>query len=510
MFSRLIALIRSVIHKMLPYKSIEQVEHIETPLSVEMINALDLWYQLYLDEAPWLKEDTVKSLNLPAFISSEIARQMILEMKWNITGKAKNGEASDDVMNDRAQYLKDEFEKLFNSLREKLEQGCAAGGMTVRPYQRDGHIYFDWTMAWSLYPLAFGNDGELTDVIFRDTYTEGKMIYTRLERHKTIGKDVEITQRAFKTTMRDSIGTEIELSEVEPWKNLKPKVTVTNADGQLFGWFKVAAANSIDVDSPMGASVYAKSVKKIKEADMQYSRMRWDYEGSELASDVDPSVLKPKKTEGGGVELPKLNQRLFRSVDADKGDRDLYEVFSPAIRDANLINGLNQLLIRIEDQCGLSRGTLSDANVNVRTATELKIVKQRSYATISDNQKALERCLKGVVHAMNVFATLYKLAPEGEYDVSFEWDDSIITDTDQQMNQRLALLSSGLMGKAEFREWYFGETPAQAQAAIEAVQEEKREEMAVMLPALNPNAVTDDDDISGVSPGAGTQPTATP
>ena len=236
---------------------------------------------------------------------------------------------------------------------------------------------------------------------------------------------------------------------------------------------------------------------------MQYSRLLWEYEGSELAVDVDPSVLKPKKTEGGGVEMPKLNQRLFRAVDADKGDRDLYEVFSPAIRDANLITGLNQLLIRIEDQCGLSRGTLSDANVNVRTATELKIVKQRSYATISDNQKALERCLRDVVHAMDVFASLYDLAPEGEYDLSFEWDDSIITDTDQQMNQRLALAAAGIIGKAEMRQWYFGETPAQAQAAIEAVREEQREAMDAMLPALNP-----DDAITGVSPGAGTQPSA--
>jgi len=503
LFSRLIAFLRSVIHKMLPYKSIEQAEHIESPLSVEMITALDLWYQLYLDQAPWLKENTVKSMNLPAFICSEIARQVVLELKWNITGKAKDGEDSADVTNPRSEYLKAEFEKLFNSLREKLEQGCAAGGMTVRPYQRNGHIYFDWTMAWSLYPLAFGNDGELTDVIFRDTYTEGKTIYTRLERHTVKGANVEITQRAFKSNMRDSIGTEIDLTDVEPWKSLKPKATVTNVNGQLFGWYKVATANSVDVDSPMGASVYAKSVNTIKEADMQYSRLLWEYEGSELAVDVDPSVLKPKKTEGGGVEMPKLNQRLFRAVDADKGDRDLYEVFSPAIRDANLITGLNQLLIRIEDQCGLSRGTLSDANVNVRTATELKIVKQRSYATISDNQKALERCLRDVVHAMDVFASLYELAPEGEYDLSFEWDDSIITDTDQQMNQRLALAAAGIIGKAEMRQWYFGETSAQAQAAIEAVREEQREAMDAMLPALNP-----DDAITGVSPGAGTQPSA--
>lgn len=185
------------------------------------------------------------------------------------------------------------------------------------------------------------------------------------------------------------------------------------------------------------------------------------------------------------MEMPKLNQRLFRAIDADKGDRDLYEVFSPPIRDANYICGLNQLLIRIEDQCGLSRGTLSDANVEARTATELRIVQQRSYATISDNQKALESCLRDVVRAMDKFATLYDMAPEGDYEVSFEWDDSIVTDMNQQMQERLALVSSRIIGKQEFREWYFRETPAQAQAAIEKLRQEELDSVESMLPALN-------------------------
>ena len=490
MFTKLLNFIRAVIHKMIRYKDIETVEHVETPLSNEMANALDDWYNMYLNKADWLKPDTVKSLNLPAFISSEIARQIVLEMEWTITGKGKNGETQteggEDIMNPRAEYLKAEFEKCIAILRQKLEQGCAAGGMVVKPYTKDGHIYFDWTMDWSLYPIAFDDDGNLADVIFRDIFCEGKTVYTRLERHTVEGQNVKITQRAFKSNMRDAIGTEIELSEVSQWAQLEPEVTVTDSGGQMFGWYKVAAANSIDVDSPMGASCFCKARDTIKEADMQYSRLLWEYEGSELAVDVDPTVLRPKKTENGGLEMPKLNQRLFRAVDADKGDRDLYEVFSPQIRDANLVNGLNQLFMRIEDQCGLARGTISDANTEARTATELRIIKQRSYATIADNQKALEHCLKEVIRAMNVYADLYELAPEGEYEVSFEWDDSIITDTEQQLNERMMLLDTGLMSKVEFRMWYFGETRDQAIAAVKAIAEEKADEQMVGMEKLLP------------------------
>ena len=412
---------------MFPFKDVAAVEHIDTPLSNEMIDALDLWYKMYTDSPPWLSSGKVKSLNLPSLICSEIARQVLLEVKWNISGKAdENGNAQDSP---RAEYLKAEFGKLMQSLRPKLEQACAAGD-----------IYFDCATAWSLYPIAFDDDGNLKDVIFRDSYQDGKTTYTRLERHTVTDKGISITQRAFRSNNRKSIGVEIPLTDVPQWAEAEPEALLTDTEGQMFGWFKTANANNVDIDAPMGVAVFNKAVNIIREADMQYSRILWEYEGSELAIDVDPTVLRPQISGRGRQEMPQLNERLFRGVDL--GD-DHYQVFSPAIRDSALFNGLNQLFMRVEDSCGLARGTLSDANQEARTATELRIVKQRTYATIADNQRALEHCLRDVVRAMDKYATMYDLAPAGDYDLSFECM------------------------------WYFGETEAQAERALQKVQQEQ-------------------------------------
>lgn len=457
---------------MFPFRDVEAAEHVETPLSDDMVNALDLWYKMYTNEPPWKSvggDDSVQTLNLPALICSEVARQVLLEVKWNISGKKdENGDAT---MNPRAEYLKAEFEKLMRTLRPKLEQACAAGGMTIKPYPKDdGHIYFDCSTAWSLYPVSFDDDGNLKDVIFRESYQEGKTYYTRLERHTVTDEGIRITQRAFESRVRESIGTPIPLTDVPQWADVEPDALLTNTDGQMFGWYKVAAANNVDINAPMGVAVFHKASEIIKQADMQYSRILWEYEGSELAVDVDPDALKVNK-KTGERELPKLKKRLFRGLDLGKDDT--YQVFSPSIRDASLFSGLNQLFMRIEDNCGLSRGTLSDASSSeARTATELRILKQRTYATISDNQTALEACLRDVVRAMDKYATMYKLAPEGEYELSFEWDDSIITDSSQQLGERLELLAQGIISKAELRKWYFGETQAQAETAIKTIQQE--------------------------------------
>lgn len=487
--------IKEAIRRMIPYNDISGAVGIESPVSSVMQKALADWRNIYQAAPPW-KSDTVKTMNLPAYICAEIARQILLECKWSITGTDTDAETGEAATNPRAEFLKMEFQKCMDALRPKLEIGCAAGGVTVKPYPKDGRLYFDFCFDWDLCPVAFDAAGQLHDAIFPDRFQRGKTYYTRLERHRIDGENVVITNRAYRSTNPDALGNECALSEVPQWADLEPEATATATGGMLFGWFKTANANTQDLTCPLGAAVFDKATDLLKEADAKlYSGLLWEYESGERAVHVDENALKPKTrtvvndagqriTVEVNDRLAHLNGRLYRKVPGVQKSEttDLFEVFSPPFRETSYISGLNQLLIRIEDLCGLSRGTLSDANTEARTATELKIIKQRSYATIADNQKALEKCLRDVIRAMDYYATTYNLAPPGEYDVSFEWDDSIITDSQQQMSERLTLVSEGLMSAVEFRQWYFGETETQARAAIQAIREESAQE--ITLPNL--------------------------
>lgn len=56
----------------------------------------------------------------------------------------------------------------------------------------------------------------------------------------------------------------------------------------------------------------------------------------------------------------------------------------------------------------------------------------------------------------------------------------------------MMLYNAGIVGKAEVREFYFGETPAQAQAALQQIREEKLADdmaRAAILPELPPDTV---------------------
>ena len=242
-----------------------------------------------------------------------------------------------------------------------------------------------------------------------------------------------INNKAFVKQDLDNVevlGKEVPLTAVPEWANLQEEVTLKNVKMPLFAYFKIPNANNVDDTSPLGVSVYSRAINDIKEADNQWTRLLWEFEGSELAIDADITLFK--KDDKGNYEFPKGKDRLFRMMDLDD-NAEKYKVFAPAIRDENFINGFNAILRRIEFNVGLAYGTLSDPNTVDKTAEEIKASKQRSYSTVSDIQKSLQTALEQLVYAMNVMAQLSGLSGRKKYEMSFDWDDSIVIDKEQEL-----------------------------------------------------------------------------
>ena len=84
---------------------------------------------------------------------------------------------------------------------------------------------------------------------------------------------------------------------------------------------------------------------------------------------------------------------------------------------------------------------------------------------------------------MDVYCSLYDVTPSGEYEISFEWDDSIIVDTEAELEKRLVMVDAGITSKLETRMWYFGETENQAKAALQKVEDEKKMSMETNIMA---------------------------
>ena len=516
--------LREIIHKMIGAKTVEQTLKVAPTISSQMENAIQLWADMYGDKSPWLHEPSyndpsrVVSLGLPAMIASEKARTALIELASEITAPMEDVEVDNPnykaaTPNElgiliptaepktitvqrpkgnvkRAEYLNKQYEKLKKDLRKQIEYGIAKGGIVFKPYvvinEVDGdapqiEIEFDYIQADAFYPLTFDAANRITEAAFIQTKTEKETIYRRLEYHKWEKNSVTIINRAFKSINNNTslmadidLGHEIPLADVPEWSGLQPETTIKNVTRPLFAYFKMPEANTVDTNSPLGVSGYSRAVNLIRDADIQYSRLLWEYEAGEIAINVDRDAFTYLEDAQGTEHtvLKPLQNRLYRRMDISADE--LFEPFAPTLRDANYTDGLNTILMRIEDVCGISRGTLSDSIDIARTATELKILKQRSFQTNVDIQAAIQTTLEDVIYIMNVYCTLYNITPEGEYDVSFEWDDSLIIDMDAELEKRIVLQQNGIVSKIENRMWYFGETERQAQEAITKIDEEQR------------------------------------
>ena len=432
---------------------------------------------------------------------------------------------------DRAEFLNEEYKKLKRQIRRQLEYGIAKGGLVIKPYivmkddaqvltnnaveksksenksynnkklhfdnnldaeikdKYKAEIEFDFIQADNFYPLSFDANGKIVEAAFIQRRIEKEYIYSRLEYHRLDGRKVTVKNYAYRKSnnmatltnpnrLEVDLGMEVPLSSVPEWADLQPVVEIEGVDRLLFAYFRMPEANTIDTHSPLGVSAYSRVVNLIKDADYQYSRLLWEYEGGELAIDVDRDALKLVTDAAGNdvTQVPVMQERLFRKVDLNS--EDTYNVFAPELRDASITNGLNTILMRIEDATGLSRGTISGdpqfISTEAKTATEMKILKQRSYSTNADIQQALEDALKETVYVMDVYSTLYEVTPEGKYEISFEWDDSILVDSESELTKRLQLINAGLASKLEVRMWYFGETENQAKKALQEIDEENK------------------------------------
>lgn len=422
-------------------------------VSMTMEQQIALWYAMLVNTPPW-QDCNVKAVGLPAAICREVTRPTLVEFTANITGSQ------------RADYLNDGFQLAKENFGKALELGLALGGVALKPYIYGDKLLVDMTGAAGFQPTKFDPTGRCIGGVFRDkpVKVNGKY-YVRLESHDLTDTVYTIKNKAYYSDSTGSVGAPAPLDVVPEWADIQEEVTIQNMDGPLFAYFKPPIANTADTNSLCGMSIYgdAATVELIKQADEQWERLRWEFKSGER------KVLMDGNTSAADM----FDKRLFE-IGAFTPDGDFYQFLNPELRNDAVYKGFQDVLRRIEFNVGLSYGDISDPQTVEKTATEIRSSKQRKYVLISSVQTALEHTFDALIYAMDVYATLYGLAADGEYEVTYDWGDSILDDQETKGNEfarDLQLLNAGIMNDWEFRAKYFNEDEATAKAALPKMQD---------------------------------------
>ncbi|MEG0872974.1 MAG: phage capsid protein [Clostridia bacterium] len=446
--------------KMFSKSTIEEALKVPVAISKEMDNAMELWLKIYTNNSPWLNKD-VKSLELASSIAGEFARLTTLEMKTEITGSK------------RSDYLQEQYKKALKDLKSNLELGNAVGGMIFKPYVKNKDICIDIISQTYFKPLKFDNAGNIISAVFTSQIQKGKTIYTRLETHTLNNNVYTVENKVYKNDnyISSMLGKLVSLTDVEEWSDLSESVTIKGIEKPLFAYYKVPIANNIDTKCSLGISVFNRAINTIEDTETMNARLDYEYDSAERKLYVDSTAIKVDKD---GKQVGKL-PRIIQKIDLTNKENNFYEEFSPGIRDEAFLRGINKKLQQIEFQVGLAYGTISDPNNVDKTATEIKTSKQRSYSTVSQMQNNLQETLEHLVYILNVYTDLYELASSGEYETSFEWDDSIIVDSEYEQKIRQNEVNQKLRSKKSYLMWRYGLKEKQAEEMLKEVKSETEE-----------------------------------
>lgn len=424
---------------MIDSQAIASAINVPCIVSSEMLAMQEKWEQMYFNRADWHK-GRVKSLRIPSAGCKELKRLTLKEFTATV----------DDAELDAA------LGNVITVLRKKLEMGIAMGGLLFKPYWSANGIRVDIVTQGCYLPITYTDDS-CTAVACAECITIGEHVYTRVEHHSydQLRRQHTIINRCFHSKSAVFIGTECALTDVPQWADIVPIRIYERVDRPLFAMFQMPNANTVDPESPLGISAFADAVDRIREADQHWERILWELESSERAIDASEDLfrfnLQTKKP-----ELPKGRERMFRTLKSDpNAGTNIFNTFSPEVRDTSYFNALNQILRRIEDSMGLSYGTLSQVSDVEKTAEEVRASKDRSFSSVQDIQETLRAALEHLVYVMQYYRDTYRNQKLPQASLTCTFGDGVREDPDKEYARRMQMVTSGVLSKEQFLMWYF-------------------------------------------------------
>ena len=415
---------------------LNNVFHIQTQTTKKEIEDNDVYAVEY---------ERIDDINFNAIFSNKLANYVINDSNVNLEGENK-----------RQDLLNNVLQSLWKKAKKITAMGFGYGGLILVPYVKGGKIYYNLVPQNRLTIDAM--DGEVIvgatvlaeKQVISQTINNPK-IYLRWTNYRVENNRIAITQK-----ITDGEGHNIPTPTF--WKNIPDKIVISGVDRVLFGYLKSPINNRKAYDKYGVPITYGceKTIAEIKETMKELFR---EYKLKEAFVGADSTMFDGKDA------LPANG--LFRKVDS--GEDDFWEVFDPAFRPYT--DRLEELYRRLEHEIGTSAGILSQVQTQNATATEIKRAMYDTFTIVDDMRSNIEKALEDFLYSANVLANAYNLSPQGEYELSFDWDYSLLEDSGETFGQLITGLSKGIVSEVEVRQWMKpSESLEEAQKAIDEIK----------------------------------------
>lgn len=353
------------------------------------------------------------------------------------------------ILNEKVSIKAGSQEKRVNEILERnnfrvkgnalIEIAYALGtGAFVEYLDASGEVAIDYIRADMIYPLSWENSS-ITECAFGSSRMINGKEYIYLQMHRLGNpEDGEDPGRYY----IENVYVDAESGKRADLPDDIIPLIATGYDRPLFQVVTPNLFNNIDLDSPMGVSVYANSIAQLKGCDLIYDSYVNEFVLGRKRVLVPISMAKMQMA-ADGVSAPVFdpNETVFYQMPADRNSEMQLTQVDMTIRASEHELGIQRSLDLLSLKVGMGTGRYQFNSSGVKTATEVISDKSDLYQNRQKNALVVKAALVALIKAI-VF-----LDSGAEVEPGIDFDDSIIEDTNTTIDRNIKLVQAGLRSK---------------------------------------------------------------
>ncbi len=359
------------------------------------------------------------------------------------------------LLNEKVSIKAENYEPRLNEILENnnfrvrgnqlIELAFALGtGALVEYLGPEGNIVIDYVRADMIYPLSYDN-GDVTECAFGSyrNYGGKECIYLQIHRlgRRQDGED----PREYYLENRIA---DVDSGAAVPFPGNMHTVIRTGSRKPLFQFITPNIVNNIDLDSPMGISVFANALDEIKACDLVFDSYINEFVLGRKRILVPISMARMAMGQQGDrsetVFVPEFDpsETVFYQMPSDRNSDLKPTEVDMTIRAQEHELGIQRALDLCSFKCGLGTRHYQFTGSGVKTATEVISDRSDLYQNLKKNEIPVRAAIVRMAQAVAFLDGMGE-----DLEVSVDFDDSVIEDANTSIDRNLKLVQGGLKSR---------------------------------------------------------------
>lgn len=437
-----------------------------------------------------LRQRPISSLAVTRQAARQLA-SLIFNEGAAISVQPKDSSDNDELDTFIDKVLTDNLFKL--KYEEYLETGIVTGGFAIRPYIENDKIKLAWIRADQFVPLQSNtNDIQSAVIVNKTTVSENNknVWYSLLEFHEfsEVDHTETVTNELYRSETPGEIGKQVPLGMLDQYEGLSEQAVINGLVRPTFTYFKTPGKNNQSIESPLGVGIVENSKHIIDAINMTHDQYVRELKLGKRRIAISAEMLKPR-TAHAGDEMqghPEFDpdDDVVMQVGETKDGKGMIEDLTSPLRTVQYTTALTSFLHELENNIGLSQGTLSsDGAQQDKTATEVVSDNSETYRTRSSYITQVQKNITELIISIVELGTKDNLFDNGaplefdltqeQLDIHVKVEDGVFVDKNAQAQSDMLAVQQQIMPKKVFLQRNYGLSDDDADKWLSMVQSDQ-------------------------------------